>query len=83
VALALFDYAIDFVMGCIGSKTKTVEQPPDTKIPLFLLQKQHVSIILLGSCFYYIFLIVKCAGLFTVFPNVTELTIIYVLEIGL
>lgn len=36
MALALFDYAIDFVMGCIGSKTKTVEQPPGYEDPVVL-----------------------------------------------
>lgn len=36
MAVALLDYATHFVMGCVGSKTKTVKQSPANEDPVVL-----------------------------------------------
>ena len=45
------DYAIDFVMGCVGSKTKTVEQPPGDEDPVVLAAETTSAIYNTGGGF--------------------------------
>lgn len=85
MAVALLDYATHFVMGCVGSKTKTVKQSPANEDPLVLAAETACEYNYFRSCVSdFIFLVVKCTGYFNLFfQTLLIFKIIYLLEIGL